>query len=273
MRSPLFSYICFSAATLFTFSNFVACGAKMYQVPLDDEQERTVIKRKEESGTSLRSSLVGVHASKGWVKLPIEYRFSKELSKQQREGLENAMKTWEAAVGRPLFSLVGDDQKTGDSFSDLYSSLNDATNGHYIDDNWAKTGKSTQVLATTIWNNIPGDDEIIRSADIRFNGNFYVIGDSFIAKSTPEKEVVDMQSLALHELGHLIGLTHMSVDDDSMSIMNPTLFIGEGLTNRRLSEGDIRRIQSVYGCQGQSCDLEKALALVNTPAASDAPSH
>ena len=273
MQSPVFSYVFFSAVTLFTFTNFVACGAKMYQVSLDDEQERTVIKRKTESGTSLRSSLVGVHASKGWMKLPIEYRFSKELSKQQREGLENAMKTWEAAVGRSLFSLVGDDPKIGDSFRDLYSSLNDSTNGHYIDDNWAKTGKSTQVLATTIWSNVAGDDEAIRSADIRFNGNYYVIGDSFLSKSTPEKEVVDMQSLALHELGHLIGLTHMSVEDDSLSIMNPTLFIGEGLANRRLSEGDIRRIQSVYGCQGQSCDLEKTLALVNTAASPQAPSH
>jgi hypothetical protein len=273
MRSPLFSYLFFSAATLFAFSNFIACGAKMYQVPLDDEQERTVIKRKEESGSSLRSSLVGVHATKGWVKLPIEYRFSRALSKEQRVGLENAMKTWEAAVGRPLFTLVGEDQKTGDSFNDLYSSLSDSTNGHYIDDNWAKTGKSTQVLATTIWNNLPGDDETIRSADIRFNGNYYVIGDSFISKATSEKEVVDMQSLALHELGHLIGLTHMSVEDDSMSIMNPTLFIGEGLANRRLSEGDIRRIQSVYGCQGQSCDLEKTLALVNSGLSSDTPAH
>ena len=273
MRSPGASYLLLSAATLFTFSNFIACGAKMYQVSLDDQQERTVMQRKEKNGTQLAGATQGVHASKGWSKLPIEYRFSEELSDEQKSGLIKAMKAWETAIGRPIFSKTGIDQHTGDSFKDLFSSLQDSINGHYLDDNWAKTGKSSQVLATTIWNNLPDDDETITTADIRFNSNYYVIGDSFISKATADKEVVDMESLALHELGHLIGLTHMKVEDDSQSVMNPTLFIGEGLSNRRLSEGDIKRVQSIYGCEGVACNIDTVLTMINEPESNVSKAH
>lgn len=273
MRSPGATYLLLSAVTLFTFSNFIACGAKMYQVSLDDQQERTVMQRKEKKGTLLAGAMQGVHATKGWAKLPIEYRFSEELSEEQKAGLSKAMKTWETAIGKPIFSRSGIDKHKGDNFKDLFSSLQDSINGHYLDGNWAKTGKSTQVLATTIWNNLPGDDETIATADIRFNSNYYVIGDSFTSKATSDREVVDMESLALHELGHLIGLTHMKVEDDSLSVMNPTLFIGEGLSNRHLSEGDIKRVQSIYGCEGMACNVEAVLALINDPESTVSNAH
>ncbi|MDD9950929.1 MAG: hypothetical protein OXT67_05125, partial [Zetaproteobacteria bacterium] len=52
------------------------------------------------------------------------------------------------------------------------------------------------------------------------------------------------------------GLTHVSSEYDPDSIMNPTLFIGEGMANRYLSCGDIERIQLIYGCEGDACDQE-----------------
>ena len=147
----------------------------------------------------------------------------------------------------------------GDSFTDLYSSLTDDINGQYLDDDWNKTKKPTYVLATTIWNNGP-DYSLITKADIRFNNEHYIIGNSLTNSASDTKEVVDMQSLALHELGHFLGLAHIDTDVDSLSIMNPSLFIGEGLTSRRLSRGDIERIQLVYGCEGKACDIEKLMA-------------
>jgi hypothetical protein len=71
------------------------------------------------------------------------------------------------------------------------------------------------------------------------------------------REIVDMQSLALHEIGHLLGLSHVSPDIDSSSIMNPTLYIGTGLASRSLSLGDVERIQKIYSCEGKSCDKEE----------------
>ena len=265
MNTPTVSYILVSLLTLFTFSNFVACGAKMYQVSLEDDHEPIQVARKKSLASGETSALTGVHASKGWVSLPIEYKLSGPLNAEQREGIVNAMKAWEMATGKSLFKIIGDDDRTGDSFRDLFSSLRDGINGHYLDGNWTKTGKSYQVLATTIWDTAVSDHQMIKTADIRFNSQYYVIGDSYSLKATPDKEVVDMETLALHEIGHLLGLTHISADDDSQSIMNPTIFIGEGLTNRRLSEGDIRRIQSVYGCAGDSCDISSIYTMINEP--------
>jgi hypothetical protein len=69
-----------------------------------------------------------------------------------------------------------------------------------------------------------------------------------------------MESLALHEVGHLLGLSHISEQDDKYSVMNPSLFIGEGMMTRRLSESDIDRIRSIYGVGDASlaANLEKA---------------
>ena len=69
-----------------------------------------------------------------------------------------------------------------------------------------------------------------------------------------------MESLALHELGHLLGLSHVPADTDPYSIMNPTLYIGEGLANRKISKDDIELIQRVYGCEGDSCDVDALFA-------------
>jgi hypothetical protein len=65
-----------------------------------------------------------------------------------------------------------------------------------------------------------------------------------------------MESLSLHELGHLLGLAHVDSNVDPMSIMNPQLFIGVGLTSRKVSRGDIERMQVIYGCKNKACDVD-----------------
>ena len=173
------------------------------------------------------------------------------------------MRTWELAVGKKIFSFEGIHSQTdGDTFDDLYSSLDDSVNGHYLDNYWDKTGKPTYVLATTIWDNVGSDYKKIDTADIRFNGDFYVIGDSLTAVPEGQKQVVDMETLALHELGHLLGLAHVSPSVDYDSIMNPSLYIGEGLHNRILSVGDLTRIQKIYGCEGLACDVDATSKLL-----------
>jgi predicted Zn-dependent protease len=103
-----------------------------------------------------------------------------------------------------------------------------------------------------------------------------LLGDSLQLTATESKEVVDMQSLALHELGHLLGLTHVESDIDQLSVMNPNLFIGEGLTTRKLSRGDVLRIQQIYGCDGEACDIDAVMEKIeaaNTPALKAPTAH
>lgn len=257
MNRPVIRYSSVVMAIAFGFANFVACGAKMYQISLehdtDDYREGAG-----GGGGQPGSWAYGIHTPAGWGQLPIPIRFSSELTLEQKSAIQSAMNTWSTAVGKLLFTLDSYDPRTGDDFNDLYSSLSDQINGYYIDDNWMKTGKPQEVIATTIWDNLHREDRpnVITTADIRFNFQHYQIGDSFKLIQNDERSVVDMQSLALHELGHLLGLSHISADIDPYSIMNPSLLIGEGLSNRRISKLDIERIQRIYGCGGTACDIE-----------------
>ena len=53
---------------------------------------------------------------------------------------------------------------------------------------------------------------------------------------------MDLETVALHEIGHLLGLAHSDVNG---SVMFPTIRIGE--TNRILTADDIAGIQRLYG--------------------------
>jgi hypothetical protein len=259
MANMLGRYLVGMGGITFTFASFIACGSQMYKVSVHEDIDATKTATASPYSTDKNSTLYGIHAPKGWNGAQIPFKFGKDMSQQQKVHLMAAIQRWEWAVGKKLFTFEGDHSGvTGDSFKDLYSSLQDNVNGHYLDENWGKTGKPDSVLATTIWNN-GFDASVIAKADIRFNTQYYLIGDSMTLKSTKEKEVVDMQSLALHELGHLLGLTHVAEDVDTLSIMNPALFIGEGLASRALSRGDIERIQLIYGCEGKACDIDALL--------------
>jgi hypothetical protein len=250
-------------AMLSIFKGFVACGAQMYKVSLEGDNGARFDGRRD-FAVENKSLPYGLHSPGGWSNLPINFRVGLDLDADQLRGLQRAMSTWEAAVGKKLFTYQGiHSGTTGDSFPDLYSSLNDQINGHYLDDHWDKTGKSSAVLATTIWDNDPDQLDKILTADIRFNADYYHIGDSLSSRSKDGREVVDMQTLALHELGHLLGLAHIDAAVDSQSIMNPSVFIGEGLANRRLSKGDIQRIQKIYGCVADACNIDKLISIID----------
>lgn len=254
-------YIAFTGSLFWLFSHFVACGAQYYKVSLEDDVGAPPGTAVSSMGQDPTSPTFGIHAPQGWEKLPVEFYTGANLSADQIKQLRVAMATFEWALGwsaGALFAYKGPHpaNRTGDSFPDLFSSLEDQFNGHYADFDWDKTRKNAQVLATTIWANAERSSEAIASADVRFNTQYYNIGDSYRILSDGQREVVDMLSLALHELGHLLGLQHIEEDVDSTSVMNPRLFIGEGLAQRRLSRGDILRLQKVYPCRGDACDVD-----------------
>ncbi len=233
----------------------------MYQVSLKDDTQL----QEDEGSEDPASPNFGLHSPNGWRTLPILFKVDQSLTPEQKVGLVKAMATWEMAIGKKLFVFEGVHSGiSGDSFPDLYSSLNDNVNGHYLDGHWDKTEKPKYVLATTIWENTREDDKKIATADIRFNSNYYMIGNAVTAVAEDDREVVDMQTLAMHELGHLLGLTHIKPQVDRNSVMSPTVFIGAGLTNRLLSKGDIERVQKIYGCEGTACNIDATLATINS---------
>lgn len=255
----LASYLAAVTVVSTTLGGFVACGAQTYRVPIHGNESENGARPSSQSEVS---NLEGVHSSLGWSKrLPVHFKTSKQISNPVVENLRRAMKSWEMATGIQLFVYDGVEERNGDAFKALYDPLNDGINGHYFDFSWTtSTGKSSSVLATTIWENDTQDVASIVKADIRYNNEYYLFGDSLNQYSEGKRIIVDMESLALHELGHLLGLKHISEQEDKYSVMNPSLFIGEGMITRRLSEGDIERIRSIYrgGDHELANKLEKA---------------
>ncbi|KAF3654742.1 putative metalloendoproteinase 1-like [Capsicum annuum] len=82
-------------------------------------------------------------------------------------------------------------------------------------------------------------------------GNFHLDGDeNWVIDGTPVNEgkffsilsAVDLESVAVHEIGHLLGLGHSSVED---SIMYPSL--ESGTRRVELANDDILGVQELYG--------------------------
>lgn len=268
-RTLLVSYMCGVSLVSTTLGGFVACGAQTYRVPIHGSETETSKQPSSANSDKIASELVGVHSASGWAKsLPIRFKTSSEISDSVVTSLREAMVTWEKAVGMQLFTYDGVEQKNGSDFKNMYDPLSDRTNGHYFDFNWTKNtfdpeqgkSKSSMVLATAIWKNDKNDASVITDADIRYNSEFYKFGNTLNEFSEAKRIIVDMQSLALHELGHLLGLKHIDVELDKHSVMNPALFIGEGLITRHLSLGDIQRIRQIYrgGDESQAATLVKA---------------
>jgi hypothetical protein len=258
-RNLLLAYLSVTTVLSTSLGGYVACGAQKYRVPVHGTEETSAPSRantgsssmaaKAAAKTGASANLVGTHSSQGWGKnLPIRFKVTDDMASATTDELKKAMGNWELAIGKKIFQFDGVEKKKGVDFKSLYSPLDDSQNGHYFDFNWAKaTEKSNTVLATTIWENDPSDPNVIVKGDIRYNAEFYIFGDALKEFSVGKKTIVDMESLALHEVGHLLGLSHITENDDRYSVMNPSLFIGEGMMTRRLSEGDIERIRSVYG--------------------------
>jgi len=250
-RNLIMAYVLGTTSVSTLMGGFVACGAQNYRISVHGETAEKVDRPNTgASGANLAAgNLPGVHSSSGWKRgLPVRFLTSEEIDPAVVTQLQTAMKNWELAVGKSLFQYEGGEKRKGGDFRQLYEPLNDSVNGNYFDSNWFKTtGKPNSVLATTIWENSPKDTSSIVKADIRYNAEFYIFGNSLEGFSEGKRTIVDMESLALHELGHLLGLTHVNETEDRFSVMNPSLFIGEGMITRRLSKGDISRIRSVYG--------------------------
>ncbi len=198
--------------------------------------------------------------SQGWgssYSYPITIDISTQISNENSSlitQIQNAINTWNNAIGRSILTLrTGVDTYSGNSFPGLYTPLQNPFKALYYDEisggsgGWVNnTGKNSNIIATTIYNS---NGNSIFGADIRFNRDAYVFGDTTTGNNTSTAYIADMESIALHELGHVLGLGHAI--NEANSVMYPYINVGSNnssllTTARCLSANDVARIRSIY---------------------------
>ncbi len=158
-----------------------------------------------------------------WKKqLPIQLYLDASVPTQFYQAISSAIVTWEQSIGRKVFELAGTStgtQPRQDSKSVLY---------------WISTWDRTQMLQqanTTIY----WVDTRISEADIRINASLNFETEKGYSSS------IDIESLVLHELGHVMGLKHI---DNVPSVMAKSL--SNDTQRRVLFSTDVNDIKCEY---------------------------
>lgn len=159
--------------------------------------------------------------------LPLKIYFDSQFPIELRSGFTKAVETWNNAAKKYLLKVAGEISGT--------TPRRDGVSIVYWDPNWDQsTEASKKEQADTIY--YFSDNEIIE-ADFIVNGKNFDYSTSDI---TPPRHV-DMESLALHELGHALGLTHTTVQP---SVMAPSLL--DEQMRRSLYQGDYANLSCEY---------------------------
>lgn len=139
--------------------------------------------------------------------------------------LKAAMGQWEKNIGRPLFRLAGTNSDDGIPKKDGVSVI-------YWMDTWEADRPREQARTTIFW-----EGNRILEADLRVNAkNFtYFTGD------TPQTDSVDLESLLIHELGHVLGLQHNTAAGSVMAVS-----LDNGVLRRDVQEVDLSSAHCEY---------------------------
>lgn len=147
---------------------------------------------------------------------PVQMTLHTSVPPQFEESIRQAAETWNRAFGRTMIVIAP--QRIGGTVPGR-----DQQNIIYYLTTWEANKASEQGRTSLYW---VGDQ--IQEADIRINGlNYAFFG------SAPIGGAVSMESLALHELGHVLGLKH---NDSSPSVMATFLRLNQDRTQLQGSD-------------------------------------
>jgi hypothetical protein len=136
-----------------------------------------------------------------------------------------AMQTWNDAGVGPLLVLDDGEDATEAAFDGVNQIF-------FVGDGWAYDKRE---LGRTL-SNVESDTRRILDADIVINAEHHVF-----STTTPATDV-DLQSLVTHELGHLLGIRHLSDEEAAMfEKLDP-----QTTEKRDLSDHDVEALHTIY---------------------------
>jgi hypothetical protein len=161
--------------------------------------------------------------------LPIKLSIHESVPKNMIPAIERAISTWKTSTGVRLFEIV----QVGKVGSKDLGKIKDGTNTIY----WYGKGewkgdKDDQAKTVISW---VGDK--IDEANILINGDSV----SFYTDVATGLKQVDLQSVMLHELGHVLGLKH---NDSRPGIM--ATYLKENSERRQILTADLDSVRCEY---------------------------
>lgn len=162
----------------------------------------------------------------------ITYKINENLSGVTGEGssIQSAMNSWTSA---------------GANFNFVYGGSSTATSSGYNEENSILFGSTSGSVATnSYWYDT--ESNIIVESDIVFNSGTYSFTTSGRAGT------YDIESIAIHELGHSLNLRDLYGTADNTRIMYG--FGDTGEIKRSLSSGEVEGIKYIYGTGGSTAE-------------------
>lgn len=157
--------------------------------------------------------------------VPVKMHFHTSVPVAYESAIRAAAESWNKAYGRELIRFesarVGGIQ------------ARDSQNVIYYLSTWEADRASEQARTSLYW---VGDQ--IQEADIRINGQNYQF---YAAQGNANGQAVSIQSLLLHELGHVIGLRH---NDALPSVM--ATYLKANQDRNQLQEADLASLRCEY---------------------------
>lgn len=161
--------------------------------------------------------------------LPITLYIDSSIPNNYVDSIHNAAKTWNDAgqsiINQDFFTFSSGDPGSGEVAQDGYNKI-------YLYGGWPFPVQFEGVT-TTYW-----VGSRIFESDIKIDGANFAY---FLDANHPDNSKIHLESLVLHELGHVIGLAHVLNLD---SVMQPNLTVGQ--VRDVLGQTDLNDIRCGY---------------------------
>jgi len=176
-----------------------------------------------------------------WANGRADY-YTKDIPAEFTSAIESSFDVWSDISGIDL-------RFTAKSSGGAAQSRDGKNTLQWVTANWTSLSfrPPSNALAVTL-SSFNGDSGLVIDADIFFNDDQF----GWAVVSGPENEnFVDIQNIATHEIGHMIGLDHSSVNffENDPDLADATMFYasGSGETSRRVPKNDdVRGATALY---------------------------
>lgn len=157
--------------------------------------------------------------------VPVVMFIDSSVPNEYFDDIKSAVQIWNQKVGREVLKIGGYVDTKADPSQD-------GSNVIYYRQTWEPDRQFEQARTTVYW---AGDR--IYEADVRLNSKDF----RFSSGANTQSGYVDMESLLVHEFGHVLGLAHSSA---AQSVMARTL--PDATLRRSLSTSDEESIRCEY---------------------------